>query len=55
MAKKAELSPEMEYLRLSPGAGGPPWQQQERRAKKNRKTTRDEGGAAIPGSQNADL
>lgn len=55
MEKKTELLPELEYLRVNPGAGGPPSQQQERRAKKNRRTTRDDGGAAIPGSQNADL
>ena len=47
-------SPEKEYERLNPGAGGPPAQQQER-GKANPRTTRDDGGAAIPGSQNADL
>lgn len=47
-------SPEREYERLNPGAGGPPSQQQER-DKPNPKTTRDDGGAAIPGSQNQDV
>ncbi|MDP1962790.1 MAG: hypothetical protein Q8K93_11390 [Reyranella sp.] len=48
------LPPEREYERLNPGAGGPPSQQQER-GKPNPRTTRDDGGAAIPGSQNEDL
>jgi hypothetical protein len=51
---KPTSSPEMEYERLNPG-GGPPGQQEERASKKNPKTTRDDGGADIPGSQNADL
>ena len=51
---KTGLTPEMEYQRLNPGAGGTASQLQER-AKKNPKTTRDEGGAGIPGSQNEDL
>lgn len=50
-----ELSPEREYERLNPGAGGPPGQQQERGEKGNPRTTRDDGGAAIPGSQNEDV
>ena len=55
MAKdRSPLSPEREYERLNPGAGGPPSQQEER-GKKNPATTRDDGGAAIPGSQNEDL
>ena len=45
---------EREYERLNPGAGGPPSQQQER-GKANPNTTRDDGGAAIPGSQNEDV
>jgi hypothetical protein len=48
------LSPELEYQRLNPGAGGPPNQAQER-GKAHPKTTRDDGGAAIPGSQNEDV
>ena len=48
-------SPEKEYERLNPGAGGPPSQQQERGSKHNPGTTRDDGGAGIPGSQNEDL
>jgi len=48
------LAPEKEYERLNPGAGGPPGQQQER-DKANPKKTRDDGGAAIPGSQNEDV
>jgi hypothetical protein len=55
MPKDPSSSPEKEYLRLNPGAGGPPQQQQERHAKRNPRTTRDDGGAAIPGSQNEDL
>jgi hypothetical protein len=47
-------SPEKEYERLNPG-GGPPGQQQERGSKRNPRTTRDDGGAAIPGSQNEDV
>lgn len=48
------LSPEREYQRLNPGAGGPPSQQQER-GKPQPTVTRDDGGAAIPGSQNEDV
>ena len=48
------LSPEREYERLNPGAGGPPNQQQER-GKPSPKTTRDDGGAAVSGSQNEDV
>lgn len=51
---KTPLPPEREYQRLNPGAGGSPSQQQER-DKGNPKTTRDDGGAAIPGSQNEDV
>jgi hypothetical protein len=47
-------SPEREYERRNPGAGGPPSQQQER-DKANPAVTRDDGGAAIPGSQNEDV
>jgi hypothetical protein len=54
MTRQPTSSPEMEYDRLNPG-GGPPGQQEERNSKKNPKTTRDDGGASIPGSQNADL
>lgn len=50
----SENSPEREYERLNPGAGGPPGQQQER-GKARPRTTRDDGGAAIPGSQNEDV
>ncbi len=52
--RPADESPEKEYERLNPGAGGPPGQQQER-GKANPKVTRDDGGAAIPGSQNEDV
>lgn len=45
---------EREYERLNPGSGGPPSQQQER-GKARPNTTRDDGGAAIPGSQNEDV
>ena len=45
------LSPEHDYERLNPSAGGPPGQQQERA---NPRTTPDDGGAGIPGSQNED-
>lgn len=51
----SNLSPERDYERLNPGAGGPPGQQQERGVKQNPHTTRDDGGAAIPGSQNEDV
>ena len=51
----APESPEREYERLNPGAGGPPAQQQERASKRNPRTTRDDGGAALPGGSNADL
>lgn len=51
----SNLAPEREYERLNPGAGGPPGQQQERGEKQNPHTTRDDGGAAIPGSQNEDV
>ncbi|HKV14127.1 MAG TPA: hypothetical protein VJQ81_03730 [Reyranella sp.] len=54
MTRKPTSSPEMEHERLNPG-GGPPGQQEERGPEKNPKTTRDDGGAGIPGSQNADL
>ena len=47
-------SPEREYERLNPGAGGPPSQQQDR-DKRRPKVTRDAGGAALPGGSNADL
>jgi hypothetical protein len=50
---RSSESPEREYERFNPG-GGPPAQQQER-GKANPRTTRDDGGAAIPGSQNEDL
>ena len=53
--RPSELSAEREYERLNPGAGGPPSQQQERGEKANPRTTRDDGGAAIPGSQNEDV
>jgi len=48
-------SPEKEYERRNPGAGGPPAQQQERASKINPNATRDDGGAAIAGSQNEDV
>jgi hypothetical protein len=48
------LTPEREYQRLNPGAGGSASQEGER-AKPNPKTTRDEGGAGIAGSQNEDV
>ena len=51
---QSDLSPEREYERLNPGGGGSPSQQQER-GKANPNTTRDDGGAAIPGSQNEDV
>ena len=51
----SELSPERDYERLNPGAGGPPGQQQERGVKENPRTTRDDGGAALPGSPNEDV
>lgn len=51
---RSSLSPEREYERLNPGAGGPPSQQQER-AKAEPGVTRDDGDAAIPGSQNEDV
>ncbi|SKA12294.1 hypothetical protein SAMN02745126_03677 [Enhydrobacter aerosaccus] len=54
MGKSPTSSPEKEYERLNPG-GGPPGQQEERKTKKAPKTTRDDGGASIPGSQNADV
>ncbi len=57
MSKPADssgLSSEREYERKNPGAGGPPGQQQER-DKPNPAVTRDDGGAAIPGSQNEDV
>lgn len=47
-------TPEREYERLNPGAGGPASQQQER-GKRNPRTTRDEGGANLPGGSNADI
>lgn len=50
----SRLSPEREYERRNPGAGGAPSQQQER-GKPYPATTRDDGGAAIPGSQNEDV
>jgi len=53
-ARPSPLSPEREYERLNPGAGGPPSQQQER-GKAEPAVTRDDGGAAIPGSQNEDV
>jgi hypothetical protein len=52
--KSSDLSPEKEYQRLNPGAGGPPAQAQER-GKANPRVTRDDGGAARPGSQNEDV
>jgi hypothetical protein len=53
---RTPLPPEKEYERLNPGAGGASASQQdERAAKRNPLTTRDDGGAAIPGSQNEDL
>lgn len=52
--QESSLSPEKEYQRLNPGAGGPPSQQQER-GKRNAYVTRDDGGAGIPGSQNEDV
>jgi hypothetical protein len=52
---RKKLSPEKEYQRLNPGAGGPPSQQQERKGKRNPRTTRDDGGAGIAGSQNEDV
>jgi hypothetical protein len=55
MAQPPGGSPEKEYQRRNPGAGGPPSQRQERGEKSNPATTRDDGGAAIPGSQNEDL
>lgn len=55
MTPNPSISPEKEYERLNPGAGGPPGQQEERKQKKDPATTRDDGGAAIPGSQNEDV
>ncbi len=53
---RTPLSPELEYERQNPGAGGASASQQgERKSKRNPKTTRDDGGAAIPGGQNEDL
>lgn len=52
--QKTDGSPEKEYQRLNPGAGGPPGQAQER-GRPSPRTTRDDGGAAIPGSQNEDV
>ncbi|TAJ26035.1 MAG: hypothetical protein EPO67_19475 [Reyranella sp.] len=51
---KSKLSPEKDYQRLNPGAGGAPSQAQER-ARSSPRTTRDDGGAAIPGSPNEDV
>jgi hypothetical protein len=51
---RSPLTPEREYERLNPGAGGPPGQQQER-GKAAPSITRDDGGAGIPGSQNEDV
>ena len=51
----SELSPERDYERLNPGAGGPPGQQQERGVKENPRTTRDDGGAALPGSPTEEM
>ena len=53
-AKPSDLSPEKDYQRRNPGAGGPPNQAQDR-ARANPRVTRDEGGAAKPGSQNEDV
>ena len=52
--QETDLTPEKEYQRLNPGAGGSASQQQER-AKRNPMTTREEGGAGIAGSQNEDV
>ena len=52
--KRTTLTPEMEYQRLNPGAGGSASQQQER-GKPNPNLTREEGGAGIAGSQNEDV
>lgn len=49
-----KLSPEKDYQRRNPGAGGLPGQQQER-GKPRPRVTRDDGGAARPGSQNEDV
>lgn len=52
---RTPLSPEKEYQRLNPGAGGPASQQQDRDPKRNPRVTHDPAPAAIPGSQNEDL
>jgi hypothetical protein len=51
---RSKLSPEMEYQRLNPGAGGSPSQQQER-AKRHPRVTRDTGGAGKPSNVNKQL
>lgn len=54
MSNERTSSPEKEYQRKNPGAGGPPSQAQER-GKRNPRVTRDDGGAARPGGANEDL
>ncbi|MFO1079850.1 MAG: hypothetical protein U1E23_04385 [Reyranellaceae bacterium] len=52
--QSSDESPEREYERLNPGAGGAPSQQEER-GKRHPRVTRDPGGAALPGGSKADL
>ena len=55
VAPRPPLSPEKDYERVNPGAGGPPSQQQDGGSKRNPRTTRDDGTASIAGGQNEDL
>ena len=50
MPRPTDLPDEHEYERLNPGASADPPQRD-----KTPKPTRDKHGAALPGSQNADL
>jgi hypothetical protein len=52
---RTPLSPEKEYQRQNPGAGGPASQEQQRDPKRNPKITDDPAPARLPGSQNEDL
>jgi hypothetical protein len=53
-ARGDKLSPEKEYQRRNPGAGGAPAQQQER-ARAHPRVTRDTGGAGKPSNVNEQL
>jgi hypothetical protein len=55
MPRRHELSPDHEYERLNPGASADPPQRRSAETAALEKDNKKKNGAALPGSQNADL